>query len=123
VDAEEIAGLCERLNFKLCLDVSHAQLACNYLGCDLMDYVRRLKPFTRHMHMADAAGKSGEGLQIGEGEIDFEQLLLHLDGVDGYFIPEIWQGHKFGAEGFILALKRLADIASRISIRNKPTEK
>jgi len=123
VDAKEIAGLCERLNFKLCLDVSHAQLACNYLGCDLMDYVRRLKPFTRHMHMADAAGKSGEGLQIGEGEIDFEQLLLHLDGVDGYFIPEIWQGHKFGAEGFILALKRLADIASRISIRNKPTEK
>ncbi len=123
VDAEEIAGLCRQLNLKLCLDVSHAQLACNFLGCDLMDYVRRLKPFTRHVHMADAAGKSGEGLQIGEGEIDFEQLLSHLDGVDGYFLPEIWQGHKFGAEGFALALKRLAGIASRISSRNEPAKK
>jgi hypothetical protein len=63
---------------------------------------------------ADAAGISGEGLQIGDGEIDFEALWRLIGGLDVVFVPEIWQGHKFGGEGFLVALKRLADIAARV---------
>jgi N-acetylneuraminate synthase len=113
VDAAETAEFCRRAGVGVCLDVSHAQLACAHLGRDLVDYVTRLKPLTRHVHLADAAGKSGEGLQIGEGEIDFEKLWPHLEGIDGYFIPEIWQGHKFGGEGFLVALTRLSEIAAK----------
>jgi len=29
-------------------------------------------------------------------------------------VPEIWQGHKFGGEGFLIALRRLAEIATRV---------
>ena len=52
---------------------------------------------------------NGEGLQIGEGEIDFPKLgkiiKKKCSGVS--FIPEIWQGHKNDGEGFWIALDRL----------------
>ena len=57
----------------------------------------------------DAAGLDGEGLQIGEGEIDFAELASQLDQIasKASFIPEIWQGHKNLGEGFWTALERL----------------
>ena len=60
-------------------------------------------------HFGDAKGLDGEGLQIGEGEIDFDQIggILRKHAPDASFIPEIWQGHKNMGEGFWTALERL----------------
>ena len=43
------------------------------------------------------------------GEIDFIKLgkLMNTDLKKATFIPEIWQGHKNGGEGFWIALKKL----------------
>jgi N-acetylneuraminate synthase len=59
--------------------------------------------------MGDAQGVNGEGLQIGEGDIDFKRLckILIENSSEAGFIPEIWQGHKNNGEGFWIALDRL----------------
>ena len=63
-----------------------------------------------HIHMGDASGINGEGLQIGDGEIDFEVVnsLLNEYCPEASFIPEIWQGHKDFGRGFWIALNRLS---------------
>jgi N-acetylneuraminate synthase len=114
VDAVEMAAFYEETRSGMCLDISHAKLAANYLRQDFNEYVRTLLPYVRYVHVADAAGISGEGLQIGEGEVDFESLWRLIGGLDVVFVPEIWQGHKFGGEGFLIALRRLAEIATRV---------
>ena len=59
--------------------------------------------------MGDASGVNGEGLQIGDGEINFEKLgkILKHKAPRSTFIPEIWQGHKNDGEGFFIALEKL----------------
>jgi len=66
-------------------------------------------PVTAHMHIADSRGIDGEGLQIGDGDMDFSTIMKEIAslGPDVSFIPEIWQGHKNGGQGFWVALDRL----------------
>ena len=69
-------------------------------------------PYSAHLHIADAKGTNDEGLQIGEGEIDFPALAEWLCKAcpDISFIPEIWQGHKNNGEGFWKAMDRLEKV-------------
>jgi N-acetylneuraminate synthase len=109
MDPYEIRDFCKKTGYNIVLDLSHAKLYCNYKKMDLVEYCNILKPFTRHIHLADAGGLNGEGLQIGEGEIDFKRLLPFLKDLDVCWIPEIWQGHKFSGEGFFTALNKIND--------------
>lgn len=109
VKIDEILEWCRRLNLRMCFDISHSYLTCNYLNEDFYEFAERIAPITAHLHLGDARGLNGEGLQLGEGEIDFPRLALILKKgcPNASFIPEIWQGHKNGGEGFWIALKRL----------------
>ncbi len=109
VDAEEIAIFCEDSNFSICLDISHSMMACNYYKTDLYEFVRKVAPYVVHMHIVDAKGADGEGVQIGEGDVDFRKLGRLLDDQlpNVPFIPEIWQGHKNEGAGFWKALAYL----------------
>ena len=51
----------------------------------------------------------GEGLQIGEGSVEFGPLAGQLRRLapGAGFIPEIWQGHKNNGAGFWEALSKL----------------
>jgi N-acetylneuraminate synthase len=53
----------------------------------------------------------GEGLQIGDGEIDFVDLAGQLRELcpRASFVPEVWQGHKNAGEGFWKALALLEE--------------
>jgi L-ribulose-5-phosphate 3-epimerase UlaE len=56
----------------------------------------------------------GEGLQIGEGAIDWVHFFKVIgagksDGYHGTMIPEIWRGHQRRGEGFLIAIKRLSE--------------
>ena len=55
---------------------------------------------------------NGEGLQVGDGDIDFVRLgrILRESAPRASFIPEIWQGHKNGGEGFWIALEKLEKV-------------
>jgi sialic acid synthase SpsE/sugar phosphate isomerase/epimerase len=109
VTPDDTVKFCQQNNLRLCFDVSHSKLTCNELGLSFGNFVSKVAPFAAHLHIADAKGVDGEGLQIDEGEIDFFILGEKLDKLckDASFIPEIWQGHKNSGEGFWIALERL----------------
>jgi sialic acid synthase SpsE/sugar phosphate isomerase/epimerase len=109
VKIEEIVVWCTKLKLRMCFDVSHTKLACNHFGIDFYEFAEKIAPFSAHLHLGDAMGLNGEGLQIGAGEIDFDRLgkILKKGCPTASFIPEIWQGHKNGGEGFWIALEKL----------------
>ncbi|MDQ6624160.1 MAG: N-acetylneuraminate synthase family protein [Verrucomicrobiota bacterium] len=109
VYAEDTAEFCRDQDCRLTLDLCHSKLACNHIGMSFYDYLEIVGPATGHLHVADAAGVDAEGLQIGEGDMDFKKISDILDRTcpDATFIPEIWQGHKNEGEGSWLALNRL----------------
>lgn len=109
VDAEDTVGFVRDSGYRLCLDVSHTKLAANHAKESFRDFTELLAPHTAHLHIVDAAGVDGEGLQVGDGEVDFAVLAEQLDRLapDVPFIPEIWQGHRNGGEDFWVALERL----------------
>ncbi|MDY0042348.1 MAG: TIM barrel protein, partial [Desulforhabdus sp.] len=109
VHPDDTADFCARYGMRLCLDVCHSKLACNYFKYSFKEFLDTVAPYVTHLHMADAAGVDAEGLQIEEGEIDFPALVVQLRELcpEASFIPEIWQGHKNEGEGFWIALEKL----------------
>lgn len=109
MDAEDIVGFCERYGVRVCLDISHSKLACTHARQSFKRFLEQVGPHTAHLHVVDAAGVDGEGLQIGEGDIDFALVaeLLDCTAQQAGFIPEIWQGHKNDGAGFWEALDKL----------------
>lgn len=109
VSADEIVRICDSLGLKVCFDVSHSKLSCNYFKWDFDEFVAKVAPISAHIHIADASGVDGEGLQVGEGEIDFVRLGKQLRKLSPHttWIPEVWQGHKNGGEGFWRAFSYL----------------
>ena len=106
---DEIVEWCEKLKLRMCFDISHSRLACNHLDIDFYEFAKKIAPLTAHLHLGDAKDLNGEGIQIGDGEIDFDRLgkILKESCPTASFIPEIWQGHKNGGEGFWIALEKL----------------
>jgi N-acetylneuraminate synthase len=115
MDASEIRDflVSSGLN-KMCFDTSHSKLYCNWAHVDFYEQVAVLLPFIRHLHLADGSGLDGEGLQIGEGNIDWVHFFKVIQpgkpgGYHGTMIPEIWRGHQRQGEGFLIAIQRLTD--------------
>ncbi|WP_245427934.1 N-acetylneuraminate synthase family protein [Bradyrhizobium sp. MOS003] len=106
---DESAAFCAKHDLRMCVDISHTKLAANHFGFNFAQGLAQLGPHTAHLHFGDAKGLDGEGLQIGEGEIDFDEIgkVLRKHAPTASFIPEIWQGHKNMGEGFWTALERL----------------
>lgn len=111
IDADEIAEIWGSHGHRVCLDISHSKLACTHFDKPFSEFLKKIGPHTAHAHIADAEGIDGEGLQIGEGDIDFaafgQAFAEFMHGVS--FIPEIWGGHKNSGEGFWPALARLEE--------------
>lgn len=109
VAPDEIRRFCDETGHRICLDVSHSMMACNYYQWDFSEFLETVLPYTVHLHIADAKGVDGEGVQMGKGDVDFIKLKRYLDRLSPNvpFIPEIWQGHKNKGEGFWSALDYL----------------
>lgn len=113
VHADECKHWCETLGLRMCFDISHSRLMSNHFEINFYEFAEKIAPLTGHLHLGDALGVNGEGLQIGDGDIDFKRLFDILDRhcPEASFIPEIWQGHKNGGEGFWIALGRLQNFS------------
>ena len=109
MDAAEIRDFITSLGLNLCYDSSHHKLYCNWAGVDFYQQLRLLLPYIHHLHLSDAAGLDGEGLQIGEGTIDWVQFFKIIGKYHGTMIPEIWRGHQRQGEGFLIAIQRLSE--------------
>ena len=107
MDADEIADFCHKKQIGLCFDLSHAALYCNAKNKDLAGFIKTILPYTRHIHFADGYGLDGEGMQIGEGDIDFDKVMPLFANYRGSWVPEVWRGHLNDGQGFLTALHRL----------------
>jgi len=112
VDPQEIKQFCVKNNYRICFDVSHTMMACNYYNWEFGDATRLLGSHIAHMHVVDALGSDGEGIQIGHGDVDFQRLADDLREFSPkvMFLPEVWQGHKNSGEGFWAALEFLEKV-------------
>jgi N-acetylneuraminate synthase len=112
VHPDEIVEKCKQYNLRICFDISHSFLTANHFGYNFSELVAKLAPYTAHLHMGDSVGVDGEGLQIGAGQINFDNICKILNEMcpSASFIPEIWQGHKNEGEGFWVALDRLEGV-------------
>ncbi len=107
MDAGEIHDFCTANGLGLCFDTSHAALYCNAKDRQLTHFIETIRPHIRHIHFADAYGLDGEGVQIGEGDIAFDEIMPLLADYTGTWVPEIWRGHMQNGRGFLLALEKL----------------
>jgi len=113
--AEEMIEFSEKLGLKICLDLSHAWLYCSHHKYDYLQYIRKVAPYVVHLHIADGRGAHKEGLQIGEGDVPFEEAFEILrkflpdGGKNLTWVPEIWQGHLHDYKEFRIALNKLSN--------------
>lgn len=115
----EISAFCRKFGLKMCFDTSHAWVAACYYGFDYYDFVKECAPYIAHLHIVDGKAPNGEGLQIGEGEVDFKKVF---DLIYKYakkpkmisWLPEIWMGHLENCQGFDLALTKLVKFKHKL---------
>lgn len=89
------------------MDICHAFLATKKgSNEDVAAMKKSLGKMIKHVHVSDARPPHDEGLQIGEGLVDFDVLKDFQVGI----IPEIINGHKNKGEGFRIALERLKNL-------------
>ena len=122
-DADNTVMLCQESGLGLCFDTSHAALECEKSGASLLEFARAVRPYVRHLHMSDGAGTSGEGLQIGDGAVNFVALLPVLLDSHPTVIPEIWMGHHENGLAFRAALERLTEIRWASLVLGRPSDR
>jgi len=100
----------------ICLDFCHAYLSQPRGSLDTIIKFFNIYPEEiKHLHISDAKSPDGEGLQIGEGEINFISLFNAIykivkeetGGRSFTLIPEIKDGHLNKSEKTKVAYKKL----------------
>ncbi len=93
--ADDMINFCNHFGFKMTYDICHAALHCNHSNISLNDYTKQILPLVSHFHLSDAVGIDGEGVQIGEGEVDFDSFFKEIENFNQDFswVTEIWSGH------------------------------
>lgn len=88
VTIPEIKRIINEVNndsLKLTLDVAHS----NTTDTAPETYVGELKKYIKHMHLSDNTGED-DHLAIGQGNIDFENILREIKPYDGILLLEGW---------------------------------
>jgi sialic acid synthase SpsE/sugar phosphate isomerase/epimerase len=103
---ERVQDFLQATNTYVCFDVSHTALSCAHFGESIEEHVTAMAGRIVHVHLSDAQGTNAEGLEVGEGSIDFRRLhaAMHSNAHRLYMIPEIWQGHLNSGEKFARSL-------------------
>ena len=101
LNSDDIIEYCNETGLKICYDLCHSQLYCNKSGIDLIGELTKLANHANHFHLSDAEGVDGEGLQIGEGTMNYEKIIPILNNfAEKSFAIEVWKGHENGGRGF-----------------------
>lgn len=105
--AEDMIAFCTACGLGMTFDMCHAYLYCSQYGLDLNAYTRQVRHIARHLHISDATGINGEGLQIGDGDIEFPSFIEALGDADFTWVPEVWSAHLHHGAGIYRALQLL----------------
>lgn len=104
-------------DFRICLDVSHSALSSFYFNEPLEDYVKILGDRIGYVHISDAKPPNGEGLQIGDGDLNLPLLLESIVQTKSKeslpLVSEIWQGHLNSGIEFHNCFVHLANLVKK----------
>ncbi len=100
----DMVRFCKETGTKMTYDICHAQLQCNLENITLAEYTKNVMPYVAHMHISDATGLNGEGIQMFEGEIDFKSTFNIAKDYNFSWVTEIWSGHLHNGSGMYKAL-------------------
>ncbi len=107
MSSNDMKQFCNHFGLGMTYDISHAQLYCNMFDIDINEYTKKVMPFVSHLHISDAYGTNGEGVQIGEGCMDFDSLFEIMGRYNFSWVPEIWSGHLHEGAGTYECMKIL----------------
>jgi len=107
--SKDLIQFCNYFNLGMTYDICHASLYCNEFDIDLAEYTKEIMPIVRHIHISDAYGNNGEGVQIGEGSIDFDRVLKEVKNYEFTWVPEIWSGHLHQGTGTYKCMNILSE--------------
>ena len=102
-DHEDIRYL-KKYNKKICLDISHLILSANYENNNWIRWYEELINYSNHLHLSDAKGIDGEGIDFGKGELKNFNFILNNKNVK---VLEVWQGHLHNGFKFYNAINLL----------------
>ncbi len=89
----------------ICLDTAHLIMACNSAKGNVREWFKKISPYAKHIHLADAKGIDAEGVKLGKGE--FEINYMNKFKNNNRMILEQWEGHLYNFKGFKDALNYL----------------
>ena len=114
--SKDIKEMNEQTGLKICFDFSHTYMESKYSDTSFNDDFLEIIHLADHLHLSDSSSSSNEGLNIGDGNIDFKFILDNIfksNNKEISFIPEVWQGHLKNGEGFKISLERIARYLSQ----------
>ena len=114
MSAADMKQFCSYFNLGMTYDVCHAQLYCNQFNIDINEYTKEIMPFVTHVHISDAYGTNGEGVQIDEGCMDFDSLFEEMKDYEFSWMPEIWSGHLHEGAGTYECMKKLERYSGKL---------
>jgi len=107
--AEDMIKFCEHFGLGMTFDICHAGLHCNHNNISLVEYSKKVEHLVEHMHISDALGIDGEGVQIHEGNVPFEGVFGALKNKEYSWVTEIWSGHLHNGAGTYQSLHHLSN--------------
>ena len=93
----------KKIGMKICMDLSHFILSCNYLEIKPQKYFYKYKILYKHYHISDAKGIDGEGVLMGKGDLTKEFFFRKIMINNKNKIPKVletWRGHLNNFENF-----------------------
>lgn len=101
---------CINPNIGVCLDVAHTAMWLISSGQTMTSALKEYFAYADYLHIADVENERSEGLQIGHGIIDFENLRENLLNKQVPWVTEIWMGHSNNFTGCSLSLEKLQQL-------------
>ena len=106
----EALDICLRKNIRICLDLSHFILICNFYKLDKEEIFYKYRSIFKHYHISGGAGIDAEGLSLKFLDKHELKILENILSLKDKKVLEIWQGHtdnfkKFKEEAIYILKK------------------
>jgi N-acetylneuraminate synthase len=85
-------------------------MSAKYFGYDPSLILKSLQSQILHFHLADATGIDGEGVHLGQGDVENQDFLNKVLGYPQRKVLEVWQGHLNLYQGFFDAILSVRDL-------------
>ena len=116
LSADEMQKYCTETGLSICYDLCHSHLYCNKNNLSVVNELSQIENYVEHFHLSDAGGEDGEGLQFGDGDLPFGEVIPILNKhKEKSFAIEVWKGHEHNGKGFGVFLDRVSKAGLLIS--------